>query len=131
MADTKAPDEFVAAYIECALWSSTDDDGNSLDARFGNDDISTDVMSKAWADCDAFYSANRDDIEADDAPFSERYGSSAARAGHDFWLTRCGHGAGFWDGDWPEPAASRLTRACKAFPNIDLYVGDDGMIYGA
>jgi hypothetical protein len=25
-----------------------------------------------------------------------------ARAGHDFWLTRNGHGAGFWDGDWPE-----------------------------
>ena len=21
---------------------------------------------------------------------------------HDFWLTRNGHGAGFWDGDWPE-----------------------------
>ena len=23
-----------------------------------------------------------------------------ARAGTDFWLTRNGHGAGFWDGDW-------------------------------
>lgn len=21
-------------------------------------------------------------------------------AGHDLWLTRNGHGAGFWDGDW-------------------------------
>ncbi len=24
-------------------------------------------------------------------------GFSAERMGHDFWLTRCGHGAGFWD----------------------------------
>ena len=23
--------------------------------------------------------------------------SLASQAGHDFWLTRCGHGAGFWD----------------------------------
>lgn len=52
----------------------------------------------------------------------------AAMAGHDFWLTRCGHGAGFWDGDWPEPAATALTEASKAFRNVDLYVGDDGEI---
>jgi hypothetical protein len=51
------------------------------------------------------------------------------RAGHDFWLTRCGHGAGFWDGDWPEPYATMLTDAAKAFGEVDLYVGDDGMIY--
>jgi hypothetical protein len=28
--------------------------------------------------------------------------SNLERFGHDFWLTRQGHGAGFWDGDWPE-----------------------------
>ncbi len=53
----------------------------------------------------------------------------AAMAAHDFWLTRCGHGAGFWDGDWPEPAATVLDNAAKAFGNVDLYVGDDGQIY--
>jgi hypothetical protein len=51
-------------------------------------------------------------------------------AGHAFWLTRNGHGAGFWDGDWPEPHASALDEASKAFGSFDLYVGDDGMIHG-
>ena len=49
-------------------------------------------------------------------------------AGHDFWFTGCGHGCGFWDGDWPE-AGNRLTEACKKYPEVGLYVGDDGLIY--
>ncbi|OQM74930.1 hypothetical protein [Manganibacter manganicus] len=52
----------------------------------------------------------------------------AAMAGHDFWLTRCRHGAGFWDGDWPEPAATILDNAAKAFGNADLYIGDGGKV---
>jgi hypothetical protein len=50
-------------------------------------------------------------------------------AGHDFWLTRNGHGAGFWDGDWPEPLATVLTDAAHAFGELSPYVGDDGLIY--
>jgi hypothetical protein len=55
---------------------------------------------------------------------------SASCGGHDFWLTRNGHGAGFWDGDWPKEAGDRLTKACEEFGEFDLYIGDDGMIYG-
>ena len=47
------------------------------------------------------------------------------------WLTRNGHGAGFWDGDWPEPVASRLTKSAKRFGSFDLYVGDDGKVHGS
>lgn len=61
-----------------------------------------------------------------DGPIAAR---EASMAGHDFWLTRCGHGAGFLDGDWPEPHASALDEAAKAFGNVDLYVGDDGRIW--
>jgi hypothetical protein len=50
-------------------------------------------------------------------------------AGTDFWLTRKREGAGFWDGDWPEPAASRLTASAHAFGEQDVYVGDDGMLH--
>jgi hypothetical protein len=52
-------------------------------------------------------------------------------AGHDFWLTRNGHGAGFWDGDWTEPAATILTNAAKAFDECNLYLGDDQAIHVA
>ncbi len=51
------------------------------------------------------------------------------RAGHDFWLTRQGAGAGFWDGDWPEAAGKRLTESSKTFGETTLYVGDDGKIH--
>lgn len=68
----------------------------------------------------AFQKENGDDI-----------GSNSEQAGHDFWLTRNGHGSGFWDGGWPEPAATRLTDAAHAYGEFNLYVGDDGMISGS
>lgn len=55
--------------------------------------------------------------------------SVAAQAGHDFWMTRNGHGVGFWDGDWIEPYAGQLDRLAKSFDQVDLYRGSDGRIY--
>ena len=49
--------------------------------------------------------------------------------GHDLWLTTCGHGAGFWDGDWEEPIATQLSEWCRKHGDIELYVGDDQLIY--
>lgn len=37
--------------------------------------------------------------------------------GHDFWLTRNGHGAGFWDRDLPN--ANELTKVCKEFKPVN------------
>lgn len=48
--------------------------------------------------------------------------------GIDFWLTRCGHGAGFWDRGMGE-LGDKLTAACKTFSNVDVYLGDDNLIY--
>jgi hypothetical protein len=45
--------------------------------------------------------------------------------GHDFWLTRNGHGAGFWDGDWPEPHAAALTNLAHAFGEVNPYWDDE------
>ena len=49
-------------------------------------------------------------------------------AAHDFILTRNGHGAGFWDGDWNEPIATKLTDLCKKFGEIEVYLSDDGLL---
>lgn len=49
-------------------------------------------------------------------------------AGHDFWLTRNGHGAGFWDRGLGE-LGERLTVASKTFGSVDLYLGDDELVY--
>lgn len=120
---------FTDAYITAALWSSTDDAGNPLDDGRDRDDIAPETLAKMQADCRAFYLANEEAICCDDGPTGRDGSSQVEMAGHDFWLTRCGHGAGFWDGDWPEPYATKLDNAAKAFGNVDLYVGDDGLIY--
>ena len=123
-------DDFTLAYIEAALWSSNDDStpqgGEPLDANYGFDDIAPDTLEEMAADCKRFQEENAADIAAGpDAPDYSRH----ERAGHDFWLTRNGHGCGFWDGDWPEEIGERLTEASKKYGEYNLYVGDDGMIY--
>jgi hypothetical protein len=50
-------------------------------------------------------------------------------AGHDFWLTRNDHGAGFWDGSWNKAVGDKLTTAAMTFHEVNLYVGDDGKIH--
>lgn len=142
-------DDFTRAYIECALWSSTDNDyhgkgdprnkpagesngGDPLDKNYTIEDIAPETLAKMIADCDAFQIANGRDIASSyEIQSRKRQDGKICSAGHDFWLNRNGHGAGFWDGDWPEPQASRLDAASKAFGGFDLYVGDDGKIYGS
>ncbi len=115
-------DEFTQAYIECALWSTNDESdasgGVPMDDHYWIEDIDPDTLAKMVADCQQFQAEHREDICND-----------VEGAGHDFWLTRNGHGAGFWDGDWPEPRGERLTEACESFGEVWLYVGDDNRIY--
>ena len=116
-------------YIECALWSSTDnaDDsgGAPLDDNYGAEDVSEETMEASRKDCAAFLWYNRKDIRE----FMQVTGRDLEHVGHDFWLTRNSHGAGFWDrgaGD----VGDRLSDAAHVYGGVDLYVGDDGKIYG-
>lgn len=116
-------DAFLAAYVRCALWSSTDqsDDtgGQPLDDNHDTGDIDPGTLRRMTEDCRRFLRANRRDI-----------GDRVQRAGADFWLDRNGHGAGAEDGHWPEDVGARLATAAHAFGNFDLYIGDDGRIHG-
>lgn len=115
-------DPFTIAYIEAALWSSTDESdekgGAPLDANYCLDDIAPETLASILDDCKAFQRDHADDI-----------GGELERAGHDFWLTRNGHGAGFWDGDWDDDIGQRLTDASDVYGSVNLYVGDEGLIY--
>jgi hypothetical protein len=108
---------FLQSYIGTALWSSLDDDDEPFDNNYSIEDLAPETIAKMKADCDKFCAENAADIA-----------DNEALAGHDFWLTRNRHGAGFWDGDWPE-AGERLTAASYKFGEVNLYVGDDGLIY--
>ncbi len=77
-------------------------------------------------DADGFVSMFRADIEASEGHALSRAagtGSSVEElAGNDLFLTSNGHGAGFWDGGWPEPHASRLDEGAKAVGACELYL---------
>ncbi len=104
--------EMLNHYITAALWSSTDENtGHPMDRDYGPSDLTAAAKAKMKADVAKFLKANFADV---DGRFK--------KAGHDFWLTRNGHGAGFWDGDWPEDAGERLTKASKKFGEQSLYV---------
>lgn len=119
-------DAFTQGYIECAVWAETDDEGTPLDS--GEYELANETLGKMEADCADFqhnYAALLNDwYEA---------GESEGRAGHDFWLTRNGHGAGFWDRfNADNPAAKlgdALSQAARSQGACELYVGDDGLIY--
>lgn len=113
-------DEFTQAYIDCALWSSCDDSDTPLDRNYSEFDFEESCILKMVEDCKAFQLEHGELLDDD-----------LERARHDFWLTRNGHGAGFWDGDWPDPAATVLTDSAHAYGSFDLYVGDDGRVYGS
>lgn len=128
-------DEFTRAYVECAIWSSTDDDGEPLGRNHDLRSIAEDTLAAMMADCQDFQ-----------ASFGAYVGHDLSQAGHDFWLTRNGHGAGFWDGDWPmvyvqagedHPMTDQydtfgefLTAMARPYGEFNLYIGDDGLIHG-
>jgi hypothetical protein len=123
-------DGFTRAYIEAALWSSGVDDGDALDANYSMEDIAPETLATMIADCERFQvECDAELIASNMTPECNARYATHEIAGHDFWLTRCGHGSGFWDGDWIEPAATKLTDSAHAFGNVDLYIGDDGMVY--
>lgn len=116
-------DSFTKSYMETALFSSTDDNDQPLDKNYSIHDISEETKSEMMSDCADFQEMASELLQAlaDDA--------TDVRAGKDFWLTRNGHGAGFWDGDWEQQAGAALTKIAKSFGEVNLYVGDDGKIY--
>lgn len=131
-------DDFTKAYLECALWASTDNSdpetgGDPMDANYSEDDIAPETLERMTRDCARFQAENADALACAYGHESYRHPPSGAEgpdmAGHDFWLTRNGHGAGFWDRDLGK-AGEALTRASKAYGSFSLYVGDDGLIYG-
>lgn len=122
--DASDLDDFLDHYIICALWSSTDnsrdDGGDPMDKNYGPEDIDATVLDNLKSECADFIEANLSDLASMDAE----------QAGHDFWLTRNGHGAGFWDRGLGD-LGHRLSDASKVYGSCDLYVGDGGKVYAS
>lgn len=124
---------FVASYIECAYFTDTgDDEQPPKDAE-----LSLEARAKSLEDCRAFILAAHPLLRE----ALNRDGYDQTRAAHDFWYTRNGHGVGFWDRDeltriagtdgevLDSDLGDRLSVLARQFRSVDLYQGDDGLLY--
>lgn len=121
-------DDFTAAYLECALWSShawgeDGEDLGNLDDEYGIYDFAPEALAQAVKECRDFRDLCLKEIGPD--CFAEW---SDEQAGHDFWLTRNGHGAGFWDRGLKH--GDELSKWAKSFGSCDL-MAYDGKVYSS
>lgn len=110
---------FNDSYVSTILWAESDGD-EPLERKYGIDDFSPGAMERIQDDCDEFRALGAEAIAS--------CGRSLETVAYDFWLTRNRHGAGFWDGDYPEPEATQLTDLAHSFGECCVYVGDDGKL---
>jgi hypothetical protein len=97
-------------YLICVLWTE------ELDSREIGE-IHPKSLEQATIDVHSFVQkagSLLDDIDEE-------------QIGHDFWLTRNGHGAGFWDRGLGV-VGDKLTEICKEFKGIDVTT-DETTIY--
>lgn len=100
---------FTTAYITAIYFTGTgDNERPPADAK-----LTPLCYAHCFTQCASFWRAYKDLIEA--------AGVDPTQAGHDFWLTRNGHGAGFWDRPkiYGEELADQLTRASIACGEYD------------
>lgn len=132
---TLAP--FARAYIMAALWTFDDDAPSGDYETSGRFEellplMDADSLTRLQMDADAFQSTwgflwRESGLFAAE-PHEQLL--TDEQAGHDFWLTRNGHGSGFWDRDIGA-AGEQLTQAAHKCGECNLYRGDDGRIYAS
>lgn len=101
-------DKFTVSYIETALWA----EGYGLE--YDEDWIDENDLKEIISDCKDFQEQAHELIEGHEI-----------QASHDFYLTRNGHGSGFWDGDWPEEDGEKLTEISKSYGAHQAFLADD------
>lgn len=135
-------EDFIDGYMECALWASTDNrldpetGGPPLDENYTVDDLEAETLARMRTDCGDFIMCKARLLERMVELLPERGWSGM---GHDFWLTRNGHGAGFWDRYTEARAGDRdevrtigvlLSDDAHRFGPFNLYTTGDGQVYG-
>jgi len=106
MKDSYKKDSMLTGYLAAAIWAGLDED------RYTLDDIAYGSIMCASREIGRFVELAGSLLDSEDP----------SQVGHDFWLTRNGHGAGFWDGDYEDSKGRQLTAISKGFGTSDIYV---------
>ena len=130
-------DDFLRGYVEAMLWA------NTFVERPGEEESTCEDVAYWWqspgrwwedtpvdlTDAGAFWEAFAYVILSLDYGRRGEEWSSAELAGHDFALTRNGHGTGFWDRGLGE-MGDMLTKECEPYGEhrVIIEVDDDDNI---
>jgi hypothetical protein len=121
--------ECLESQYTTALWSSTDDDDHNLDEPSLGYELSENAKACLDYDLLLFISLLATKLITLEG-IEERTGQNSTQVAHDFWLTRNGHGAGFWDGDYEQDKlGDTLTALSEQIGSCDLCVGKDNLVY--
>jgi hypothetical protein len=106
-------DKFKTAMFEAIAFT----DLENPDSEVYGAELSEESVDKMESDAKKFWARCRHLIEP----------LAIEQAGHDFWLTRNGHGVGFWDrpDGFYFGYQEFFTKQSEAMGKVDLYLGDD------
>lgn len=108
-------------YIVCALFADTPDESRT-DPAWSVSNIAPESRDKVVETVNRWIDDNKELL----AQLPETFGPD--NVGHNLWLTRNGHGVGFWDRGLGDPG-DQLSTEAEALGECDLYLGDDGRLW--
>lgn len=90
---------------------------------FTKEHIGADSLIQAYLDIKKFL-----DTASEDAIREAIETNGEERLGHDIWLTRNGHGAGFFDHTYDPENENSLIAAAQGLGYVDIYIDDNNML---
>lgn len=111
---------FYNAYIEALYFTDTGEE----DQPAGHLALHPDALASINELCHDFASL----LEREGLLEDYLSQQSPEQLGHDLWLTRNGHGVGFWDRGLGT-LGDTLSDLCRPYGECYVYEGDDGLIH--
>jgi hypothetical protein len=105
---TTKESKFISAYFAAVNFTETGD----IDEPKGGAELDEEFTRESIIDCLAFYSSIACYITDE----------QIEQSGHDFWMTRNGHGTGFWDrpGTYGAYHSDKFTEHAEAFGEVEV-----------
>jgi len=114
-----AIDGIIKGYVDAMFWTEEE---NEIGSDTTIADLAPETITSLVNDIKKFFNVTHELLNKTPDDYSYE------QAGHDFWLTRNGHGAGFWDRGLGD-LGDKLTEVSKQFGESYFYKGDDGKLY--
>lgn len=121
------PASFLKGYLTALEWLLPEqEEGDETPETTG---FAPETLKKIAKECETFENDNAEDLAHYAEGYTPKQGYSVYEcAGHDFFLSREGHGSGFSDRG-KHPCFERLEKAASKYRESSPYIGDDSLVY--